>query len=100
VKDDAVVIIDEARTPLIISGPAEDAAEMYEQVNKLIPMLEKEHFEKDEKQRTVMLTESGTEHIEQLLEEADMLGGAAMYDITNISIVHHVNQALKAHTLF
>jgi len=94
------IFIDEARTPLIISGPAEDAAEMYERVNKLIPMLEKEHFEKDEKQRTVMLTESGTEHIEQLLEEADMLGGAAMYDITNISIVHHVNQALKAHTLF
>jgi len=94
------IFIDEARTPLIISGPAEDAAEMYERVDKLIPVLEKDHFEKDEKQRTVMLTESGTERIEELLEEADMLGGASMYDITNISMVHHVNQALRAHTLF
>ena len=94
------IFIDEARTPLIISGPAEDAAEMYLRVDKLIPMLEKEHFEKDEKQRTVMLTESGTERIEQLLEEADMLGGESMYDISNISMVHHVNQALRAHTLF
>ena len=94
------IFIDEARTPLIISGPAEDAADMYQQVDKLIPKLEPEHYEKDEKQRTVTLTETGGDRIEELLEEAGMLGGAAMYDITNVSLVHHVNQALRAHTLF
>ncbi len=94
------IFIDEARTPLIISGPAEDAAEMYQKVDALIPKLGKEDFEKDEKQRTVMLTESGTLRIEELLEEAGMLGEAVLYDISNVGLVHHVNQALRAHTLF
>jgi len=94
------IFIDEARTPLIISGPAEDAAEMYQKVDKLIPRLEPEHYEKDEKQRTVALTETGSVRIEELLEETGMLGGHLMYDIANVALVHHVNQALRAHTLF
>jgi preprotein translocase subunit SecA len=94
------IFIDEARTPLIISGPAEEAAELYRAVDKLIPKLEPEHYEKDEKQRTVALTESGGERIEELLEEAGLLDGAPMYDLSNISKVHHANQALKAHVLF
>ena len=74
------IFIDEARTPLIISGPAEDAAEMYQRVDKLIPMLDKEHFEKDEKQRTVMFTETGTERIEKLLEEFEFMDSAGAKD--------------------
>ncbi|MEK9646247.1 MAG: preprotein translocase subunit SecA, partial [Alphaproteobacteria bacterium] len=94
------IFIDEARTPLIISGPAEDAAELYAAVNKLIPRLQADDYEKDEKQRTVTLTEVGQERVEQILEQMDMLGGASLYDITNVSLVHHVQQALRAHTLF
>ncbi|MEX2454011.1 MAG: preprotein translocase subunit SecA [Rhodospirillaceae bacterium] len=94
------IFIDEARTPLIISGPAEDAAGLYISVNKVIPQLGPEDYEKDEKQRTVTLTENGTERVERILEEMDLLGGAGLYDITNVSLVHHVNQALRAHTLF
>ncbi len=94
------IFIDEARTPLIISGPAEDAADMYNQVNKLIPMLSPEHFEKDEKQRTVTLTDEGSHRMEELLNEAGLLDGQPMYDISNVSLVHHTNQALRAHTLF
>ena len=94
------IFIDEARTPLIISGPAEDAAELYARVNTVIPQLQPDHYEKDEKQRTVTLTESGTERVEQMLEDMGMLNGLSLYDITNISLVHHVQQALRAHTLF
>jgi preprotein translocase subunit SecA len=94
------IFIDEARTPLIISGPAEDAAELYAAVNKVIPQLQADDYEKDEKQRTVTLTEAGQERVEQILEQMDMLGGASLYDITNVSLVHHVQQALRAHTLF
>ena len=94
------IFIDEARTPLIISGPTEDAAEMYHEADKLIPMLSPEHYEKDEKQRTVALTESGSVRIEELLEEAELLSGGSLYDINNVSLVHHVNQALRAHALF
>ena len=94
------IFIDEARTPLIISGPAEDAAELYAAVDKVIPKLTPEDFEKDEKQRTVTLTETGTENVERILGEMDMLQGATLYDITNVSLVHHVQQALRAHTLF
>ena len=94
------IFIDEARTPLIISGPAEDASEQYAAVNKVIPQLQPDDFEKDEKQRSVTLTESGTERVELILEQMDMLGGAGLYDITNVSLVHHVQQALRAHTLF
>ena len=94
------IFVDEARTPLIISGPAEDAAELYAKVDKVIPLLGPEDFEKDEKQRTVTLTESGTERIERTLAEMGMLEGTSLYDITNVSLVHHVQQALRAHTLF
>ena len=94
------IFIDEARTPLIISGPAEDAAETYASIDKVIPKLTEADYEKDEKQRTVVLTEPGTERVEEILGEMDMLGGQTLYDITNVSLVHHVQQALRAHTLF
>ena len=94
------IFIDEARTPLIISGPAEDAADTYASINKVIPKLTEADFEKDEKQRTVVLTEAGTERVEEILGEMGMLGGETLYDITNVSLVHHVQQALRAHMLF
>ena len=93
------ILIDEARTPLIISGPSEDSSQLYIAVDKLIPKLAPEDYEKDEKQRAVTLTEAGAEKMEQLLNEAGLLKGP-MYDIANIAIVHHVNQALRAHKLF
>ena len=93
------ILIDEARTPLIISGQAEDSSEKYIQVDALIPKLRPEHYEKDEKQRTVALTESGTLYMEELLHEAGLISGA-MYDAVNATIIHYVDQALKAHTLF
>ena len=94
------ILIDEARTPLIISGPTEDSSEMYRTIDVIIPKLNPEDYEKDEKLRTVALTEKGTEKIEKLLSEASVLKSPSLYDINNIAIVHHVNQALKAHTLF
>ena len=94
------ILIDEARTPLIISGPAEDSSELYAQVDAVIPKLAPEDFEKDEKMRTVTLTEEGAERIETLLAEAGLLKGTTLYDIANVSLVHHVNQALRAHNLF
>jgi preprotein translocase subunit SecA len=94
------ILIDEARTPLIISGPTEETTDMYIQVDKLMPKLVPEDYEKDEKQRTVTLTEEGSQHIEDLLEESGILANGSLYDVQNISIVHHANQALRAHTLF
>ncbi|MDE0334041.1 MAG: preprotein translocase subunit SecA [Defluviicoccus sp.] len=94
------IFIDEARTPLIISGPTDDTTDLYRRVDKLIPELGPDDYEKDEKQRTVALTEAGSEKIEALLVEGDFLKGAGFYDISNISVVHHVNQALRAHALF
>ncbi|MEK7820696.1 MAG: preprotein translocase subunit SecA [Pseudomonadota bacterium] len=95
------ILVDEARTPLIISGPTEDNSELYVSTNRLIPLLGKEDFEKDEKARAVTLTEAGTEKIEKLLREHGLLVGEdGLYDIGNISLVHHVNQALRAHKLF
>lgn len=95
------ILIDEARTPLIISGSAEDSSDLYIEIDKLLPSLTAEDFEKDEKQRTVTLTEAGVEHIETLLRQHDLLlHGATLYDIHNIGLVHHVNQALRAHKLF
>ena len=93
------ILIDEARTPLIISGPVEDRAELYNAIDAFIPRLIKEDFELDEKQKTVSLSETGNEKIEQMLEAAGLLKGQ-LYDIENVTVVHHVNQALKAHTLF
>jgi len=94
------ILIDEARTPLIISGPVEDRAELYNVIDSFIPRLSKEDYEVDEKQRSVSLTESGNEKIEEMLQAAGLLKGNSLYDIENVTVVHHVNQALKAHTLF
>ncbi|MDE2163146.1 MAG: preprotein translocase subunit SecA [Alphaproteobacteria bacterium] len=94
------ILVDEARTPLIISGPTEDLTEMYRKVDALIPRLIKDDYELDEKQRQVTLTETGNEHMVEFLREAGLLETGDLYDIENISVVHHVNQALKAHTLF
>ncbi len=95
------ILIDEARTPLIISGPSEDTTDLYVKVNVLVPDLVDEDFEKDEKQRTVNFTEAGTEHVEQLLRGAGLLKpDTDLYDIDNIAVVHHANQALRAHKLF
>ncbi|HEX3952396.1 MAG TPA: DEAD/DEAH box helicase, partial [Stellaceae bacterium] len=94
------ILIDEARTPLIISGPTEDNSELYIQVNRLIPALVEDDYEKDEKQKTVTLTDEGVERIEALLNEAGLMTSGTLYDIHNVSLVHHVNQALRAHKLF
>ena len=94
------ILVDEARTPLIISGPTEDSSEMYIAVDALLPKLGEDDYEKDEKQRAVTLTEEGATSMEDLLTEAGLLQDGGMYDIQNISLVHHVNQALRAHKLF
>src|SRR5438105_6671695 len=94
------ILIDEARTPLIISGPTEDNSDLYIQANKLIPALLPEDYEKDEKQRTVTLTETGQERMEALLRESGLMTSGTLYDIQNIGLVHHANQALRAHKLF
>ncbi|GAB5387287.1 MAG: preprotein translocase subunit SecA [Alphaproteobacteria bacterium] len=93
------ILIDEARTPLIISGPSSDSSEMYTAVDKLIPLLGDDDFELDEKGRSVSLTEDGIEHMEQLLQKHEVITGG-LYDPQNIGVVHHVNQGLKAHKLF
>ena len=94
------ILIDEARTPLIISGAIEDKSDLYNKVDALIPSLEEKDFELDLKTRTVTLSEDGNEHVEQLLEENELLSGTGLYDSANINLVHHVNQALRAHKLF
>ncbi len=95
------ILVDEARTPLIISGPAEDSSDLYTKVNALIPHLTAEHFEKDEKHRTVNLTEAGNEALEQLMVTEQLLdSGSNLYAAENIHLVHHANQALRAHKLF
>jgi preprotein translocase subunit SecA len=94
------ILVDEARTPLIISGPTDDQTEVYRTVDVLIPQLQSEDFELDEKQRTVTLTEAGNERLVHAMREAGLLETGDLYDIENINMVHHANQALKAHKLF
>ncbi|HSM18800.1 MAG TPA: preprotein translocase subunit SecA, partial [Hyphomicrobiales bacterium] len=94
------ILVDEARTPLIISGPLEDRSELYTNIDTFIPKLVEDDYEVDEKTRSATLTEAGNEHIEEMLREADLLRGETLYDVENVSVVHHVNQALKAHKLF
>ncbi|MEM1399265.1 MAG: preprotein translocase subunit SecA [Pseudomonadota bacterium] len=94
------ILIDEARTPLIISGPAQDSSEHYIAVNKVVPKLTAEDYEIDEKQRSVNLSEEGQERVEDLLREANLIGDGGMYELGNVNMVHHVNQALRAMTLF
>jgi len=94
------VLIDEARTPLIISGPTDDRSELYMGVDAIVKQLVPVDYEKDEKQRTVVLTEDGTEKVERMLENAGLLQGANLYDFENTQVVHHLNQALRANVMF
>jgi preprotein translocase subunit SecA len=94
------ILIDEARTPLIISGPTDDKSELYVAVDAIVKQITDADYEKDEKQRSVTLTEDGTERIERLLEQAGLLQGANLYDFENTAVVHHVNQALRANVMF
>ena len=94
------ILIDEARTPLIISGPLDDRSEFYNTIDSYIPALDKTDYEVDEKQRTVTLSEAGMEKLEQRLSNAGQLKDGSLYDVENVSVVHHINQALRAHKLF
>ncbi|PZW44845.1 protein translocase subunit secA [Humitalea rosea] len=96
------ILVDEARTPLIISGPTDDTSELYNTVDAVVAELAKDptHYDKDEKQKTVSLTEEGTETVETMLREAAILEEGGLYDTPNVTLVHHVNQSLRAHTLF
>ncbi len=94
------ILIDEARTPLIISGPTDDKSELYMLVDAIVKQLSDEDCDKDEKQRSVTLTEEGTEKVERLLENAGLLFGSNLYDFENTQVVHHVNQALRANKMF
>ena len=95
------ILIDEARTPLIISGPTEDNSDLYYKIDKLIPKLAKEDSEIDEKSRTVNLTDTGTNNVEQMLANEKLIEPeSSLYDIENVHVLHHINQSLKAHKLF
>jgi preprotein translocase subunit SecA len=94
------ILIDEARTPLIISGPTEDRSELYTTINTVIPQLEAGDYELDEKARSATFTEEGTEKVENILRAAGHLRGETLYDVENVAIVHHLNNALRAHKLF
>ena len=94
------ILIDEARTPLVISGPAETAADLYVAVNQIVPHLEEADYEKDEKTRSVTLTETGVEHVEDLCRNANLMEDGSLYDTNHVTLLHHVTQALRAHQIF
>ncbi|MEQ1900714.1 MAG: preprotein translocase subunit SecA [Devosia sp.] len=94
------ILVDEARTPLIISGPTEDRSDLYNKVNEIMLNIGEGDFDHDEKQRSITFTESGTEKLEGLLRDADLLKGEGLYDIENVILVHHANSALRAHRMF
>ncbi|WP_108398739.1 preprotein translocase subunit SecA [Devosia submarina] len=94
------ILIDEARTPLIISGPSEDRSNLYTTIDALMPIIEEEDYELDEKQRAVTFTDSGIEKLEERLAEMGLLKSSSMYDVENVALVHHANSALRAHKLF
>ncbi|WP_180606969.1 preprotein translocase subunit SecA [Agrobacterium vitis] len=94
------ILVDEARTPLIISGPLDDRSDLYTTIDAFIPMLSAEDYEIDEKQKSANFSEVGTEKLENLLKDAGLLKGVSLYDVENVAIVHHINNALKAHKLF
>ena len=94
------ILIDEARTPLIISGPLEDKSDLYVQIDKLMPRLAEGDIEVDEKSRSATLTDQGSEHMEELMREAGLLTEGSLYDVENVTLVHHANQAVRAHRLF
>ena len=94
------ILIDEARTPLIISGPTDDKSDLYIAVDKLVKTFVEADYEKDEKQKSVVLTEDGTEKAERMLEAEGLIEGRNLYDVANTQVVHHLNQALKANVMF
>ena len=94
------ILIDEARTPLIISGPAETSSDLYIEIDKIIPQLVEKDYELDEKAKTVTLSDAGVEHSEDLLHKSGTLSDGSLFDAHNITLIHHVNQALRAHKLF
>jgi preprotein translocase subunit SecA len=94
------ILVDEARTPLIISGPTEDRSDLYLKVDEIMKQIVGDDFDHDEKQRSVTFTESGTEKLEQLFRDAELLKGESLYDIENVNLVHHANSALRAHKMF
>lgn len=94
------ILIDEARTPLIISGPSDDRSALYETADKLIPLLGEGDFEIDEKQRSATFTDQGIEKLEAELQNANLLKGISLYDVENVALVHHLNSALRAHKMF
>jgi preprotein translocase subunit SecA len=94
------VLIDEARTPLIISGPTDDKSELYMGVDAVVKQLAPDLYEKDEKQKSIVLTEDGMERVERMLEEAGLLKGANLYDFENTQVVHHLNQSLRANVMY
>ncbi len=94
------ILIDEARTPLIISGPTDDRSEFYQQIDTFIPLITEGGYDVDEKAKTAVFNEDGNEQIEKILSEKGLLEGESLYDIENITIVHHISQALRAHKLY
>ncbi len=94
------ILVDEARTPLVISGPTQDTSDVYRKVDVLIPRLPDDAFEKDEKRRAVTFTDEGADSVETLLKDAGLMAEGSLYDVQNVTLVHHVNQALRAHKLF
>ena len=94
------ILIDEARTPLIISGPTDDKSDLYVQVDRIVKVLPEEHYEKDEKTKNITLTEDGVEWAERQLEDAGLLVGSNLYDVENTQVVHHLDQSLKANVMF
>jgi preprotein translocase subunit SecA len=94
------ILIDEARTPLIISGPSQDRSELYKTIDKYIPLLTEDDYTIDEKHRAASFTDEGIEKLEEILERDEIIKGGSLYDIDNVSIVHHLNSALKAHKIF
>jgi preprotein translocase subunit SecA len=94
------ILIDEARTPLIISGPTDDKSELYMKVDAIVKQFEPDDYELDEKQRSIVLTEDGTEKAERMLEDAGLLEGSNLYDFENTQVVHHLNQSLRANVMF
>jgi preprotein translocase subunit SecA len=94
------ILVDEARTPLIISGPTEDRSDLYLKVDEIMKQIGEGDFDHDEKQRSITFTEHGTEKIEDLLRDAGILKGESLYDIENVNVVHHANSALRAHKMF
>ena len=94
------ILIDESRTPLVISGAVEDKTTLYNTINKIIPLLNDEDYEIDEKSKSVNLTDIGNDHAEQICKQKNIISDGTLYDVTNVTIVHHINQALRANKLF